>query len=78
MEIQALGGTPTDRAMTTFSVNGRHDIAFQIDTGASCNVLPFHDYMHVTGDKEERRLGRTNVVLVCITELMSSQEEPKG
>ena len=64
MEIQALNGIPIDRAMATLTVNGRHDIAFQIDTGAACNILPFRDYVQVTGDKEERRLRRTNVVLV--------------
>ena len=39
-------------------------IAFQIDTGATCNVLPFKEYQHVTGDFRGQNLQTTKNVLV--------------
>ena len=39
-------------ALATCTVNDRHKVTFEIDTGASCNILPFTDYVKATGDRQ--------------------------
>jgi len=38
------------QALVTCAVNQKHEVVFEINTGASCNVLPFSDYVMATGD----------------------------
>ena len=45
-------------------VNQTKDVSFQIDTGATCNVMPFSVYKHVTRDSEGRQLKSTKSVLM--------------
>jgi len=42
-------GTPV---LVTCEVNQKHNLTFEIDTGASCNILPFAEYVKATGDKK--------------------------
>ena len=55
---------PEQQALVTFKANQEKDVAFQIDTGATCNVLPFDEYQHVTGDFDRQNLQATNNVLI--------------
>ena len=48
----------------TVKVNQTKDVSFQIDTGATCNVMPFSMYKHVTRDFEGRQLESTKSVLM--------------
>ena len=41
------------------TVNNRHKVVFEIDTGASCNILPFVDYVKATGDKQGTHISPT-------------------
>lgn len=75
MEIQQINDKSAERALATFCVNRQEDISFQIDTGASCNILPFNDYTRVTGDQDGRKLESTRVVLVMHNK---AQVQPKG
>eukprot|EP00118_Oscarella_pearsei_P024302 m.303615 g.303615 ORF g.303615 m.303615 type:complete len:404 (+) comp40836_c0_seq2:158-1369(+) len=60
--INAPKGTP---AKATFRVRGtQHDITFQIDTGAMCNVLSYVDNVAATGDRKGSDLEATNKILV--------------
>ena len=44
-----LSKTKSDQQVfVTFKLNQERDIALQIDTGATCNVLPFDEYKSVT------------------------------
>ena len=47
----------------TFNVNGRTDVTFEIDTGASCNILPFKLYVKATGDKRGKGIEKRPTVL---------------
>ena len=38
-------------ALVTCTVNERHKVVFEIDAGATCNILSFSDYISATGDK---------------------------
>ena len=62
--IYSLANSKTKEAFVTFKVNKKQDIAFQIDTGATCNVLLFEEYKRATGDLEGRSLCNTNAVLI--------------
>ena len=43
------------KAFTTFRAIGTNkDIKFQIDTGASCSVLSFKDYVRASGDRKAK------------------------
>ena len=45
------------------TVNERHKVVFEIDTGASCNILPFSDYIRATGDKQGIQISPTRTTL---------------
>ena len=49
--ISTVKGSSATQAIATFRVNNQHDVAFEIDTGASCNILPLSEYVKATGDK---------------------------
>ena len=43
------------KAFATFrAIGANEDVKFQIDTGASCNVLSFKDYARTTGDRKAK------------------------
>ena len=56
--------SPKHQAFVTFKVNQTKDVSFQIDTGATCNVMPFGVYKHITKDFEGRQLKSTKSVLM--------------
>ena len=55
---------PEHQAFVTFKVNKNKDIAFQIDTGATCNVMPLKVYEQITGDYKGQQLNAMKSVLV--------------
>ena len=56
-------------------MNKQHQVTFEIDTGASCNVLPFSDYVKATRDKKGRHLKPTTTRLMMHN---NSYEYPMG
>ena len=44
-------------------MNECHKVTFEIDTGASCNILPFADYVKATGDKQGVKISPSKVRL---------------
>lgn len=50
--IHAIKSSANQPALVTCTVNDCHKVTFEIDTGASCNILPFTDYIKATGDKQ--------------------------
>ena len=54
--------SPKRQAFVTFKVNQTKDVSFQIDTGATCNVMPFSVYKQITRDFEGRQLKSTKSV----------------
>ena len=50
-------------ALVTCIVNERHKVVFEIDTGASCNILPFSDYIRATGDRQGIHISSTKATL---------------
>ena len=56
--------SPKHQAFVTFKVNQTQDVSFQIDTGATCNVMPFGVYKNITRDFEGRQLNSTKSVLM--------------
>ena len=49
--ISTVKRSSSTQALVTFQVNHQHDVTFEIDTGACCNILPFTEYVKATGDK---------------------------
>jgi hypothetical protein len=60
----SVKNSPKHQAFVTFKVNQNKDVAFQIDTGATCNVMPLKVYEEITRDNEGRKLQATKSVLV--------------
>ena len=54
--VKKSSSTPT---LITFEVNHQHTVTFEIDTGASCNILPLSDYVKATGDSKGTKLKKT-------------------
>ena len=50
-------------ALVTCIVNERHKVVFEIDTGASCNILPFSDYIRATEDRQGIHISSTKATL---------------
>ena len=46
-------------AYVTVLLNNEAEVQLQIDTGASCNVLPQSDYIRATGDSQCKNLERS-------------------
>ena len=44
-------------------MNERHKVTFEIDTGASCNILPLADYIKATGDRQGAFISSTQAQL---------------
>ena len=49
--ISTVKKSASTQALVTFQVNNQHNVTFEIDTGASCNILPFTEYVKGTGDQ---------------------------
>ena len=65
VHLNHIHSATAGEAFATFRVFGKpEDIQFQIDTGVSCNVIPFKDYGRATGDKGGQKLDKTNTILV--------------
>ena len=63
--INSLAKSKSDQqAFVTFKINQKKDIALQIDTGATCNALPFNEYQGITRDFDGQNLQTTNNVLI--------------
>ena len=56
--------SPKHQAFVTFKLNQTQDVSFQIDTGATCNVMPFSVYKHIMRDFEGRHINSTKSVLM--------------
>ena len=61
--INAIKTPASQPALVTCVVNGRHEVVFEIDTGTSCNILPFADYVKATGDKQGKQIKPTRTHL---------------
>ena len=48
--VSSVKKSPNSQALATCTVNQKHDVVFEIDTGVSCNVLTVLDYVMATGD----------------------------
>ena len=55
--IHAVNSLSDKPALATCTVNERHKVTFEIDTGASCNILPFAEYVKATGDKRGTQMS---------------------
>ena len=62
--ISTVKKSPSTPTPITFKVNQQHTITFEIDTGASCNILPLSDYVKATGDTKGHKLKKT---ATCLT-----------
>ena len=54
-KVNRLRTSESNKALVTFMLSGRA-VTFQIDTGSTCNVLPFHLYAQIMGDLNGRKL----------------------
>ena len=61
--VNAIKISASQPALVTYVVNGRQKVIFEIDTGASCKILPFTDYVKVTGDKQGKHIKPTRTHL---------------
>ena len=52
-------GKKSNRVLLTCLVNKQHEVMLEIDTGASCSVLCFYDYVRATVDKKGENLKKT-------------------
>ena len=60
--ISTVKKSKSDLVLVTCTINRQHQVTFEIDTGASCNVLP--DYVKATGDKDGHNLKKTTTHLM--------------
>ena len=49
--ISSVKMTSSHPVVATCIVNQKHQVVFELDTGASCNILPFVDYVKATRGK---------------------------
>ena len=71
--LYSPGSSPRPSKVST--VNEHHKVVFEIDTGASCNILPFSDYIRATGDKQGIQIRPTRTTLTMHN---NSKAVPKG
>ena len=62
--IHSVNDSPRTKALVTLNVNNQDQVSFQLDTGASVNILPYAHYVRVTGDKACKSLERTTTRLI--------------
>ena len=63
------------KALVTCTVNECHKVIFEIDTEASCNILPFSDYVKAAGDKRESDIIPSKT---CLTMHNNTSATPLG
>ena len=63
------------QALVTFRVNNQHNVTFEIDAGASCNILPLSEYVKATGDQKDSDIKQ---VKTCLTMHNNTSEHPLG
>ena len=73
--ISTVKRSKSDQVLVTCTVNRQHQVTFEIDTGASCNILPFSDYVKATGDRDGHNLKKTTTHLTMHN---NSSEYPMG
>ena len=73
--VSSVKKSHNSQALATCTVNQKHDVVFEIDTGASCNVLPFLDYVMATGDTLGRQIQATRARLMMHN---NTREAPIG
>ena len=63
--ISTVKSSASTQALVTFRVNNQHNVTFEIDTGASCNILPFSEYVKATGDESglDIKQGKTRLTM---------------
>ena len=61
--VNAVKTSASQPALVTCIVNEQHKVVFEIDTGASCNILPFADYVKATEDKRGTHIKPTKTHL---------------
>ena len=62
--IHSVNDMPKTKALVTLHVNNTAPVSFQLDTGASVNILPSDKYVLVTGDSKYSSLQRTATRLI--------------
>ena len=56
-EIYTVTGSGPRKIMKELELwKSTKTVAWQVDTGATCNVLPFKEYVRVTGDQNGEHL----------------------
>ena len=73
--ISSVKMTATHPVLATCTVNQKHQVAFELDTGASCNMLPYEDYVKATGDKLGHSIRKTKTHLTMHN---NTSERPVG
>ena len=64
LRLSSVNDSPRTKALVTLNVNNQDQVSFQLDTGASVNILPYAHYVRVTGDKACKSLERTTTRLI--------------
>jgi len=73
--IHAIRSPASQPGMVICTVNNSHKVTFEIDTGASCNILPLLNYIKATGDKKCALISPTKT---CLTMHNNSKVTPLG
>ena len=61
--IHTVKSTASQPALVMCTVSEHHKVTFEIDTGASCNILPLTDYIKATGDRQGSFISSTQTQL---------------
>jgi len=61
--IHVIRSSASQPAWVTCTVNDSHKVTFEIDMGASCNILSLLDYIKATRDKKCTQISPTKTHL---------------
>ena len=61
--VNAIKDPGNQPVVVTCTVNECRKVVFEIDTGASYNILPFSDYINSMGDKQGIQISPTRTTL---------------
>ena len=61
--ISAVKTTLGHSVVATCIVNQKHNVVFELDTGASCNILPLANYVKATDDEPGQYIQKTKTRL---------------
>ena len=73
--IHAVRSPASQPSLVTCTVNDSHKVTFEIDMGASCNILLLADYIKAAGDKKCTQISSTKT---CLTMHNNSKATPMG